>query len=1126
MEKQEKKYFNQGVDGDTQDFVLEQGAAINGQGFRYATTDKGAVGGLEHVASTRQIANVLPAGTNVCIGSTQDESRLRGLYFNWNSNGNHGIYCYDENSDTIYGVLLNSQVQGGLNFSKDVLIHSAYVVADMLYWVNDRLNQPRRINIEAGIKLNHPGYNTGVAAYPSVLKQEEISLIRKPPVYPIGFTSGGVGSTPGNFIRNLAFQFTYRYVYRDFEVSVLAMHSRTAGFLLPTETFNNWLLTVPLSEQINSDVLRIELVVKDFESNNYFIIKTWDKNDPDHLAEIVAHNAGTTALSYRFFNDQIGIAISDDAAAEPFHAIPIYSSTMEVARNRLFLANNDRGLTAPIKTSLTAQATVDEDGTLTGRWWRLEYINSGFGGTAVRFLIYVTDLPQVGWYLWSSGSINPITPVFPSTVPFSELSFIGPNQADVYGFYSIPEPFDTVIGFNLYSSSIQTPITGAPVNTTLVGKKVFKSGAAYRLAALFDDFADRHSGAVTKDSLKLVTANRQYGDIPYTRFISWSLSNANAAEEIPIEATTYSILVTKCLRTRSFQQIRANNMTYVGKDSSGLYTFNNSAYQDSWQGIGIDIGGFVPNNLGYTFSEGDLAKVYIGANVYDLAVKDTNGNWLIVELMNLTTLNSGVNALVEIYTPFKESFNEPFFEVALRYPILDPGTPNRRYSVLSGDIPGDVWIVERKKGGLSYMVEAMSPNDKNWRIWNTDAGRIAIVDRVGAKRRDRNICFSNVYLEGTNVNGLSDFNALDYVDLPIENGPIEKLILASKVQNEGSVMLAICRYDTSSIYLGEAQISDSSGSTAFFAKAQGVIGTINPLKGGFGTQNAESVCRSLDEDYVFWLDVNRECAVFYSSNGINSISQNNFTRFFREFCRKYKSLTRAQIEALGSRPFIPGVVDPHHKEAMWTIPRLLSSPPRGQLPDYDDLDFPYDIWDGQAKTIVYKYPLDRWYFPQPFTPEYFILIGNRLYGFKSGQMHQHNYPEGGYNSFYGTQYKSRIVLVANQEPSLVKIFQSLGLECNLVPDFVHIRTENPNIQSSDLVSKDFRDFEKIWYAGILRDRLTPTLSGSYTVKVNMGDRIRGTAAKIMLEWGLEKAAQLVQVKFVNIIYIDSQGHKV
>jgi len=101
MQKEEKKYFNEGLDGDTQDFLVGANAYVNGKNFRFATTDKGAVGGLENVLSTRAITHSLPAGTNDCIGAVADEAKNRAIFFNWNSNGNHGIYCYDKGTDTV-----------------------------------------------------------------------------------------------------------------------------------------------------------------------------------------------------------------------------------------------------------------------------------------------------------------------------------------------------------------------------------------------------------------------------------------------------------------------------------------------------------------------------------------------------------------------------------------------------------------------------------------------------------------------------------------------------------------------------------------------------------------------------------------------------------------------------------------------------------------------------------------------------------------------------------------------------------------------------------------------------------------------------------------------------------------
>lgn len=1113
MQKQEKKYFNEGIDSDTVDILLPAGSSVNGLNLRFATTDKGTVGTLEQIASTREFTMSLPIGTNITIASAEDESRQRGLFFNWNSNGNHGIYCFEKSSSTVYTVLLNSQVSQGLNFSKDHLIHSICVVGNQLYWVNDRLNEPRAINIEAGIKLNHAGYNTTVTAYQSPISQESITLLKRPPMYPPELVGAG-GANPGNFIRNFAFQFAFRYVYRDMEQSVLSIFSKTGGPLRTTDLFNAWRVSLPLSEIIPNEVIRVELIVRDLESNKAFVVKSWDR-DRDSL--INGHNSGT-ALTYDFYNDQNGIAIDDAYSYKPYDSVPIYSSTIEVAKNRLHLANNDRGYTAPLKTSLQALPIQDEAGTLTGTWWKLVY-TTGIG-VATKFYIYISGIPTPGYHEWVSGYIDPVSPSFPASVLWSDLVYRGSDQLAVFSSLGIFPPYNAVSFFG-YVGNVST-ITNPPATSTLTGQKVHKSGAGKRIGIYFDDYGDRNCGVVTNDSLKIITPDRQYGSVPYTRSINWSLSNGNAAEEIPVWAKYYTILVTKCLRTRSFVQIRASNMTYAGKDSAGLYTFTTAAHSSNLYGVGINLSLLKAIGLGYAYNEGDIVKVYIGTTVHELQIQAQVGDWIVVELKDLGTLNSTSNVLVEVYTPFKESFGEPYYEVAIRFPILNAGTINRRYSQLNGSIEGDVWLLSRTKGVDQYLVEAMSPNDKVWTSWYTDAARASAVVFNKETTRDRNICCSNVFIEGTGVNGLSSFDALDYIDLPVENGPVSKLILTSKVQDEGSVMLAICKFDVTSVYLGESRITESTGRTAFLAKADGVYGTVNPLRGGYGTINPESVCRT-EDDLVFWIDVNRMAAVFYSLNGITPVQTNSFTRFFRCFCEEYNKMSKAQIEALGSRPFIFGSCDPYHKEVQWSIPKLLPSNPRGTLEDYPNIDYPYDVWDGSAKTIVYKYPLDRWQFPYSYTPEYFLAIGSFMYGFKGGKIYQFNYPEAGYNNFFGVNHKSRIAFVFNQEPSAVKIYHTIAFESNVAPEFVHFRSESPWVQSSSLVASDFRNYEQIWEAAIKRDRLSPNANGSLTKKMNMGDKMRAVAMRVMAEWNHNVGLQL---KFANIYYISSIGHKV
>ena len=162
----------------------------------------------------------LPGGTNECIGAYEDVPNRRIFYFNKNSNGSHGIYCYDADTDLNYTVLLSSQLVGGLGFSS--FIHSVAMVDNLLFWT-DNVNPQRRINVEAAIKLNQATYSTTVAPYvldrnssggsgSTHMASSVITPIRNQPWAPLTIAKVTEAGYVNNFIKDEAFQFAYSMV--------------------------------------------------------------------------------------------------------------------------------------------------------------------------------------------------------------------------------------------------------------------------------------------------------------------------------------------------------------------------------------------------------------------------------------------------------------------------------------------------------------------------------------------------------------------------------------------------------------------------------------------------------------------------------------------------------------------------------------------------------------------------------------------------------------------------------------------------------------------------------------------------------------------------------------------------
>lgn len=1113
-----KKLLSNGLDADTAEFLINPNSFISGNDVRIGgSTDYGAVGYIENILKNAERFHVLPSGgINTRIGFAADDENGWIVKFNYNSAGNHGIYLYILYLDTWYDLLLDAQVTGGLNFQKNELIHSTRIENGCLYWCNAILNEPRRIDIKAAVNLNTPGTFPDVTAYVTPISQDVIYWIRRQPGLPPIAEKMTGSPFINNFIKNDGFWFCYRYIYRNYEISTLSALSLLMNYNKATDTYNFINVEIPLAEQIQQDVLQIDLVVKFTQGGKYFIINSWNKNVPADLAAIEAHNLGTP-LFYDFANDVTGIALGDAYSVKPYDSLPIYVQTIEIARNRSMMANYTIGYDTPIETSLTAAAQISTDGTLTGQWVKITY-NSG--GNEHYFL----DLgATLGFFDVFS---QPSPPPYPTTWPFSNMTFVAMGPA-AFAMY-INSHFSGWTGGIQYPGSSAT-ITGGPPVPGLSGEVCFKSGASYQVYGEFLDHAGRKCGIFTNTALKINNPDRSYDQVEYMTGINWSLSNANAVAEIPIWAEYVSINLTKCLTTRFFLDARGKNITYAKKDAAGAYVFDEANYASTRNGIGIDYTSLNSFGMGYTFADGDLVKVYLSGDstVYNLSIIGQDGNWIICELKDLGTLGTAASAktnfLFEIFTPYKPSTSEPAFEVSQIFKIDNPGTGSRSYSTLAGTITGDVTLLTRNDGSADYLTENMSPNDKFPYQWNTDAGRPNFVDDIGQVTNTNDIAYSDRLIAGTKINGLSTFDALNTKDVPLECGDITKLQVADKIEEQGNIMLAICVNETVSMYLSEAQLLSTTGN-AFVAQTDDVIGTINVLQGSMGSSNPESVVPLRGQ--VFFFCIIKGVFVRYANNGLFPISDYGLKRVAHLFSQAYAALTQSEIEALGSRPFVFGGVDPYHLEVYWSIPTTTLTPPKGYLPSFESPDlpiiYPFDIYDGRGKVLVFKPQSDRWAAPHNYETEGFIDIRDYLFSAKDGAMFQHNYNDDTadtYSKWYNEVIKPAIGFIINEEPNIIKEFLTLSQEGNNIqPSHTIVLTEYPNLQVSDIVT--WKDREGVLYSPVFRDRLSPNSTGTFDQKLYNGDVLRGQWLKVYVQYTV---SSLMQIRFYNSGFIKSLG---
>jgi hypothetical protein len=148
------------------------------------------------------------------------------------------------------------------------------------------------------------------------------------------------------------------------------------------------------------------------------------------------------------------------------------------------------------------------------------------------------------------------------------------------------------------------------------------------------------------------------------------------------------------------------------------------------------------------------------------------------------------------------------------------------------------------------------------------------------------------------------------------------------------------------------------------------------------------------------------------------------------------------------------------------------------------------------------------------------MVGNRLISFYNGIPYVHNGP---INNFYGRVYDSAVAIVHSEGGNSIKVYKYLSVEGD-TPDYVHIRTEIPYVQSTDILKDEFVIREGVNYAAIKRDRLSPNVTGTYDSKMFTGDQMRGEVAKIMIVYKAPTTKK--SIKFIDIDFDLSIGQTV
>ena len=158
-------------------------------------------------------------------------------------------------------------------------------------------------------------------------------------------------------------------------------------------------------------------------------------------------------------------------------------------------------------------------------------------------------------------------------------------------------------------------------------------------------------------------------------------------------------------------------------------------------------------------------------------------------------------------------------------------------------------------------------------------------------------------------------------------------------------------------------------------------------------------------------------------------------------------------------------------------------------------------------AIAYDIRANYWSTRYSYIPEQIVSLSDSLFTIKSGIIYEHT-PAVARNTFYGTASPSIVEVVANFNPSMVKVYEAISLEGN---SGAWSCTMNNASQTSSIASTIWQDKEGFYYAPIHQDS---TQSPATTSTANITS-VDGTSQFFAL--GVVDSASGSVINFKNAI---------
>ena len=1033
-------------------------------------------------------------------------------------------------------------------------------VGNELTWVMNEKYDPMTIDVERGILTYQPSYvseykadnspyvkvdprNNNIRYFSTsaftdfavqdvigaYLRSEDFTFIKRgglrPPVVVADFDA----SIP-RILGSNVLQFAYRYVYDNGYRSVLSPYSQKvrSAKVDADDYYNRVTITLPLDEELPSTVSKVEVCVRsgafDSTDSGWTVIESKDRAD---VVDVV--DANQMVYSVVYTGERLGEQIDALSAAQVFDAVPLRAEALEVTSNRVFMGNvipaGSYDMNASDDFNVTFSTVAATSTLFSGEHMVFdieEFENDPeYGGGGVqqytKIFLVVNTTPNVynGIYAIPDGYglTEFITNAMPTSYPNLEpsnvlVSWSGTTKstraqinAALRDYLEYSDYVSFTVDTNAATNSQTDPTL--PKFGSSEGGTQYKGGGSYQFGIIPFDSKGRTTGVVTREDWVVDIPERTYLDVATVAAVKALFVAA------PSWCTHFAFARTKCLNISSFKQYKGagtSSVTFAKSKRVDDVTGYELTTQANADYLAVSLKGLQRQGQGFEMNTESRYRVLIKDAVNEvettpiaLHIDGNDDLYLICTFTEYTCPAAEVDQpLIEIRELIPQNA-QPLFYETMQF--------GKRSAGQTFIMIGDTQIQTDQSGAIAIEGENTDPSKDYFIDINLGRTFIAAPDQSQRRLGDR-IYYSGIARPEASRTFLNSVNALHYKETSDNGGDIQRLIMTSTTDIYGQVMLAIAETNTTSIYLGETLVRGKDGNMQTTASSE-VIGGMSEVRGMYGTAHRMSVAAY--QGTVCWYDVNKGAVVMYSSQGIEVISDMGMSNYFRTMADFVRPLNLA------------ATINRRYNQYHITIGADSDRPVRdlnGYTAEEGTVDNPFEYADGFV--LVFDMDTKRWMTALTMDPEAMSSIGVLPAQFNEGRLWLQK--SASRNKFFGVTSPSKIAVVLNAPPESVKVPEAISVESDEVPTHVYIQNLRPYQQQTDIDSTEFREREGVFYAPVLRDRLTgdAQTDEQYIANLLSGEKIRGQYIQIALI--MDYPDDDFEVNAINVKFNISSGH--